>query len=775
MKRIITFALIFMMFGTAIVSAASEEPMLKKYTGLSYNDNGTELRGYVPALNDTVVRPWELVRWTGIFKFDGGKSSKITNYDVFNVKRKADDPNFDKENGFGLVHKSQPALGELFDKIISSESISTRQKKYFRDTFIKSADDPVFADGNEFYYYILRREYLRTSGIVQRMGIKFTNTKKISESNRQAIYEVTKWPELKATAAAGSLNVEMKTYGVSERDVRIVATKKGAFPDFKNAISLNEGKLIHTSAATQSKTLKLKYQELADQLGEDIDIVVDDGYGRTAIKSVHLPKMPQEMDYIPTKLTLTEGNQLWLKWKYVGEEFKAGDHIDGRGIPNIARVTVKGPESGIQKFEQMYNSGIPATVKTGQEFSHYLGKVYVGRTPGTYKISVDAFANNPSHPSRATEVPDVAYRNNEIKADFTVKLVPIDLVAQSITATPSRIGKNSQASIIAKVKNVSEEDQKQVMIRITADDDTIYEVRKDMPANKPISVGPVNWTGREVGLHNITVQVDPVNEVPDINPGNNIASTGCTVIANNSGSSSDCNSSSNQSTAKTSWTIPYRYIYEIAEVNRPLWKTAWVNYSEHLNVSTQVNTKQGIETDPLHPKESDRESRGSWAIIPYAKKNGLKANEVTRAGYGYELKVTTNYSTDWETKVPRGFNETARPIGGTYIGPTPGEAIAKFYDRSGNYIKTIKLERTSGGNTGTAVWELPKIEGTFLDGTKVMERKVYTDKDWSDGDVTVKVYVTAEGSKGKLIACTTNKIRIFGGMYDDTQNVRSRN
>ncbi|MCC3379275.1 hypothetical protein JO375_07070, partial [Paenibacillus sp. UY79] len=302
MKGIVAFFLVFVLLGAGIAFAADEEPMLKKYAGLDYGSQGLELKGYIPALNKRVVRAWELVNWTGIFNFDGGKSTKITNYDVFNVKRKADDPNFDKENGFGLVHKSQPALGDLFDKILSSQTISAKQKKYFRDTFTKSADDPVFAEGNEFYYRILRTKYLRTSGIVQRMGIKFTSTKKISESNRQAIYEVTKWPELKATAAAGTLNVDMKTYGVSERDVRIVATKKGSFPDFKNAISLNEGKLIHTSAATQSKTIKLKYQELADQLGEDIDIVVDDGYGRTAIKTVHLPKMPKKMDYIPTKL-----------------------------------------------------------------------------------------------------------------------------------------------------------------------------------------------------------------------------------------------------------------------------------------------------------------------------------------------------------------------------------------------------------------------------------------------------------------------------------------
>ncbi|MCC3379200.1 hypothetical protein JO375_06665, partial [Paenibacillus sp. UY79] len=490
---------------------------------------------------------------------------------------------------------------------------------------------------------------------------------------------------------------------------------------------------------------------------------------RTAIKTVHLPKMPKKMDYIPTKLTLTEGHQLWLKWKYTGEDFKAGEFIDGKGIPNIANVTVKGPDSGKQKLEQMFNSGIPEVVKNGQEFNHYLGKVDIGETPGTYKISIDAFVNNPNHPSRALEVPDEAYRNNEIKADFTIQVVPIDLIAQSITATPSQVEPNETATITAKVKNNSVEDQQQVLIRITADNETIYEGRKDMPANKPISVGPVNWKGREIGLHNMTVQVDPTGEFPDVDRGNNIASTACTVKKD--GASSSCSGPNSQS----KWTVTYQYISGYYKNNRgrrrPIWSTKTVEYQEHLNISSTVNTKQGIATDKDHPKESDRESRGSWAIIPYAKQNNLNANEVTRAGYGYELKVVTNYFTDWETKVPKGYEGTAKPIGGTFIGPKPGEVIAKIYDREGHYLNTVTLDRTSGGNTGKAVWELPKKEGTFLDGTKVIERKIYTDKDWSDGDVFVKVYVTAEGSKGNLVSCTTNKIRIFGSMFEDTQNV----
>ncbi|MFB5269936.1 CARDB domain-containing protein [Paenibacillus enshidis] len=779
MKRLITLVLaLVILISSFTASAGAAEPMLKPHLPdavWDYGHSDIDLSGYIPALDATVVRPWELARWTGIFSFPDGATTKIGNYDVFNVKRQAADPNFDKENGFGLVFKSQAALGDLFDAIMANQSVGAKQRAYYRNTFIQSADDPDFRSGHQFYYEVGGFWFLRTSGIVQRMGIKFSETKKISEDERQALYEVTPWPTLKATAANGKLKLDYKGYGVAERNIRIVATAKGAFPDLKNVISLTGGKLINTSAEAQSGTLEVDYAELAEAYGDEIDVVMDDGYGRTVVQTVSLPKMLKAMDYIPTKLTLTEGNQLWLKWKYVGEDFKAGDYIDGRGIPDIATVKVSGPESNQQTFQEMFSS-LPDTIKNGQEYNHYLGKVEVGRTPGKYKISVNAFVNNPSHQARAAEIPVEAYRNNEISAEFEVELQEIDLVALSITASPSRIKKGDSSSITAKVVNRSEEDQKEVLIRISAGKDTIYEVKKDMPANKEISVGPVKWTGREIGLHNMTVHVDPDGVVPDVNEGNNMASTGCMVTGGDvTSDTTSCSNSKPTAMAFSNWQITYPYIVRILPISRPVWEYEDVTYRENLTVTTEVNTRQGIPTDKANPKESDVDSRGSWEIIPWAKKNGLNPNEVTRAGYGYELKVTTNYNTNWEKLVPKGLKGTAKKIGGTYSGPKPGEVIAKFYDRKGNYFKTVTLERTSGGNTGTATWELPEREHTFITGETIRNRKVFTDMDWSDGDVAVRVFVRAEDSYGDLFACTINKVRIFGSMFEDSQNVRQRN
>ena len=60
--------------------------------------------------------------------------------------------------------------------------------------------------------------------------------------------------------------------------------------------------------------------------------------------------------------------------------------------------------------------------------------------------------------------------------------------------------------------------------------------------------------------------------------------------------------------------------------------------------TAEVDTKQNIKTDSKTRAE-DRESRGSWEIIPYAKKNNKDAKEITRGGYGFEIKVKTSYTT----------------------------------------------------------------------------------------------------------------------------------
>jgi hypothetical protein len=146
----------------------------------------------------------------------------------------------------------------------------------------------------------------------------------------------------------------------------------------------------------------------------------------------------------------------------------------------------------------------------------------------------------------------------------------------------------------------------------------------------------------------------------------------------------------------------------------------------------ELNTKQGLPTAPSWKPEEAKESRGSWEIIPWVEENGLNPNEVTRAGYGVEIKATTKYTTDWETKVPKGLEGTAKPIGGELKGAT--EVRVYIWDTNGDYVTSIGLVKT-GGDDKTATWELPEehFKSKFLD---IYERKFYTDIKAPDGEYT---------------------------------------
>ncbi len=193
------------------------------------------------------------------------------------------------------------------------------------------------------------------------------------------------------------------------------------------------------------------------------------------------------------------------------------------------------------------------------------------------------------------------------------------------------------------------------------------------------------------------------------------------------------------------------------------WETKYelVEYTEILSATLTINTKQGISTDPKRPKESDRESRGSWEIIPYAKKKGLDPNEVTRAGYGFEVKLETAYSNDWETKVPAG----AAPFGGTYTGPQ--KATVEFYDTKGRFVERVELVPTQGkAGDKHIIWELPREKYSFQDGTTIYERKHYVDLKTPDGKYEVVVTVSGAGRTG-LCLVRQKYVTIYGDMYDD--------
>ena len=193
------------------------------------------------------------------------------------------------------------------------------------------------------------------------------------------------------------------------------------------------------------------------------------------------------------------------------------------------------------------------------------------------------------------------------------------------------------------------------------------------------------------------------------------------------------------------------------------WETLYATptYTETLKATLTVNTKQGIPTDPDNPKETDRESRASWEIIPYAQKNGLNPNEITRSGYGFEIKLQTTYNNDWEDHVPAG----AAAHGGTYKGPDKAEA--EFYDTQGCFVKYITLVPTKGkAGDKNITWELPLAKFTFSNGETVYERKHYVDINVPDGKYLVKVTVSGAG-KTDLCLIQKKYVTIYGDMYDD--------
>ncbi|MCL2166973.1 MAG: hypothetical protein FWH49_06770, partial [Clostridiales bacterium] len=203
--------------------------------------------------------------------------------------------------------------------------------------------------------------------------------------------------------------------------------------------------------------------------------------------------------------------------------------------------------------------------------------------------------------------------------------------------------------------------------------------------------------------------------------------------------------------------------HSYTDYNSPIYQYVEVEYKESLSATLTMHTGQGRLPDPAKPSPEDREGRGAWEIIPYAKTRGLDPDQITRAGAGFSLQVETAYSTDWETKVP----PRAEAVGGVLNGPD--KVTAEFYDTRGKLVKSLALERTEGtSGAGKAVWQLPEAKYTHLDGSTVTDRRYYTAPDIPDGEY--QVLIRAEGAGlHKLYTCKVGRIRIYGSIYDDIQ------
>jgi len=379
------------------------------------------------------------------------------------------------------------------------------------------------------------------------------------------------------------------------------------------------------------------------------------------------------------------------------------------------------------------------------------------------------------------------YRDNNTKKVMISVNQDYDLIALSIDSKDN-VKVNDKVSVNAKVLNNSRIRQDNVLIRFSANKKTVYETRVNFGAGETKDIGFV-WTApSEPGAVDMIVHVDPNNEALDSNRSNNVKNK---LINVNKRDSKDNDTPNNRC---DNWDVSYPVItgyhtktvtstwkdadgkvhtesYEVTDYGNPIWETRTVNYTECIDATAKLNTKQGIATDPSNPQASDHESRGSWEIIPWAQKNGYDPNEVTRAGYGFEIKVNTKYTTDWETKVPTGFYEgTAKPLGGSYSGPTMVQAY--IYNTNGEYVTSYNLEKTSGNDT-SGTWELPIREYRTALGDVIRDRKFYTDVEAPDGQYKIIIVARNAGKMG-VNASLTKTIRIYGSMYDDIQNVREK-
>ncbi len=232
MKKKVSIVLLLMSMLISTMVYAAGIPMLQKHVndafGLwEYGKTGDSFVGFVPALGrDAKDNLWKLYQWQAVFNFANGKVKTIDNYDVFAVKEKPGDPEFSDKNGFGLTYKSKAAVGELFDAVWSGHmNVSQKQQQYFRETFTVRGTD---YDSDHDYYYVLEWNYrfLRTSGIVSRMGVQFDRTQKV-DGKGHAYFNVTAWPTLKVTQGE-ELTVSFTTAGVNNslRQVDVYALPK---------------------------------------------------------------------------------------------------------------------------------------------------------------------------------------------------------------------------------------------------------------------------------------------------------------------------------------------------------------------------------------------------------------------------------------------------------------------------------------------------------------------------------------------------------------------
>ncbi len=436
------------------------------------------------------------------------------------------------------------------------------------------------------------------------------------------------------------------------------------------------------------------------------------------------------------------------------KEYRVGDQLEFfftaentslKDYPDIP-VTLTTPDEKVLDCGQI---ALKAGEKTTFKLPHLL---QVPRLGNIYKATI----NPEGHMIEILE--EIKPRSdNTAVHELNKRVNDIEIVSLSL---PTKTAVQKAVTIKTKIKNNSTKDVKNVVIKWMADAQEIRQETLDLAKDESKTFSFTWRAPKQAAIVNIAAIVDPERILDEENYENNFKHKYITV-------NEFVKRSCKDTLENASWTVTYWVKTE--DGSYPV----RVTYYESLSAVAQLNTKQGIPTDPNNPKKSDRESRGSWEIIPYAQEQSKKLrklvdpNKITRAGYYFELTVETLYTNDWEEKVPSG----ATRIGGEFSGPS--QVAIEVYDSAGYFKKEIGLTCLPGSakGKGKATWVLPWLMPYKLGtGEVIHERKYYTSPDDKDGKYRIVIRVEYAGRNG-LYTCLTEEMEIWGSMYDDLVNV----
>ena len=365
-----------------------------------------------------------------------------------------------------------------------------------------------------------------------------------------------------------------------------------------------------------------------------------------------------------------------------------------------------------------------------------------------------------------------AYLGRGQDLDLTADLAVMDL------QVPAYVEVGEGATWTATVANLTEEPIEQASILWLVDGKVAHHETRDFAAHEGLAVRYA-WSGAEKpGAVRAEISIYPPDPVFDTDERNNVrwqyiqvkqppVKANCAYVRE----SADWTATYAVLTGYKTRTYRESYVdgegktryrtRSYTDYNSPIYKYVDVEYTEKLTMKMTMYTGQGRLPDPARPLPEDSEGRGAWEIIPYARQKGWDPNLVTRAGAGFTIQVETEYTTDWETKVPSGANAAGGKLSG------PEKVTAEFYDTRGKLVKSVPLERTEGAaRAGKAIWQLPEERHAYMDGSAAVKRWHFTAVDIPNGEY--QILARAEGAGlHALYTCKVGSVRIVGSIYDD--------